>query len=183
MTAVGMMRQPPDAPPPLFPARAKQHPAVLRLDGRHRPLSAAQQQPRPRRQLQEPGLARHPFPPASQTSDVSPSGRDRSACPKPARRPTTAASTPPPGPGGHVLPRRARKPGTCRPARSDPTAPAACRSWSPGKCTMHRNAAARLVKWIDTGRREAPAAASPSQPPARTAGVPGIAWPHDLCGR
>jgi hypothetical protein len=82
--AVGMMRQPPDAPPPLFPARAQQHTAVLGLDGRHRPLRAAQQERRSRRQLQEPGLARHHlFPPASQTSDVSPSGRDRSV---PSRR-------------------------------------------------------------------------------------------------
>ena len=46
--AIGMTGQPPDAPPPFFPARAQQHPAVLGLNGRHRPLRAAQQEPRSR---------------------------------------------------------------------------------------------------------------------------------------
>ena len=82
--AIRMMRQPPDAPPPFFPSGAQQHPSVLRLDGRHRPLRAVQQELRSSRQLQDSGPAAHqPFPPASQTGDASPSGRDRSV---PSRR-------------------------------------------------------------------------------------------------
>jgi hypothetical protein len=88
------------------------------------------------------------------------------------------------GLAGGQVPQVGGKPGTCRPARSGPTAPAARRSWSPDKCTTHRKTAARLVKWIDICKRETPAATTrQSQPPATTAGVPGIAWQHDLCGR
>jgi hypothetical protein len=58
---------------------ARSSTAVLRLDRRHRPLRAVQPQCQPRRQVQEPGLAAHqPSPAARQTSELSPSGQDRS---------------------------------------------------------------------------------------------------------
>ena len=59
------------------PPEAQHHPAVLGLNGRHRPLRARQQQHRPRSQLRESGLPRHqPLSPASQTSDASLTGLD-----------------------------------------------------------------------------------------------------------
>ena len=76
--AVRVMRQPPDAPPPLLPARAEQHPAVLGLDAATVHSAPSSSSTDPADSSSSPAWPPSAAPPASQTSDASPSGRDRS---------------------------------------------------------------------------------------------------------